>query len=84
MKWKKIMIPKYFIRYLDEVIKPLVLIVSKISGYFKIFEEKTDELISLHIDDDHLFEKYKPIWTLIEDLSLNKFYLEVYPHNCAY
>ena len=31
---------KYLIEYLDEVIKPLVLILPKMSGYIKTFEDK--------------------------------------------
>ena len=27
------------------------------------------EIMSFHIDDDTLMEKYKPIWTKIEDLK---------------
>ena len=41
------------------------------SGYVKIFkvEDKINELISFHIDDEKLSEKYKAIWTKIEDLK---------------
>ena len=30
---------------------------------------KNNKLMSFHIDDDTLIEKYKPIWTKIEDLK---------------
>ena len=40
------------------------------SGYVKI-------LMSLHIDDDKLLEKYKIIWTKTEDLK--KFELDAFP-----
>ena len=63
------------IGYLDEVIRALVLILSKMSRYVKIFKDKggdknkNNKLMSLRIGDDKLFEKYKTIWTKIEDLK---------------
>ena len=39
------------------------------SGYGKTFKEKNNKLIFLHIHDDKLIEKYKTIWTKIEDLK---------------
>ena len=45
---------KYFIGYLDEVIIPLVLILSKDKGGDK---NKNNRLMSLNIDDDKLLEK---------------------------
>ena len=38
-------------------------------GYVKIFkvEDKINKLMYFRIDDDKLFEKYKAIWTQIED-----------------
>ena len=65
----------YLIRYLDKVIRPLVLIMPKMSGYVKAFEvkdgdkDKNNKLISFRIDDEKLLEKYKTIWTKIEDLK---------------
>ena len=55
----------------DKAIRPLVLIMSKISGYFKTFkvEDKINKLMSFRIDDEKLAEKYKAIWTKIEDLK---------------
>ena len=42
----------------------------KMSGYIKIFkvEDKINKLIYFRIDDEKLLEKYKAIWTKIEDL----------------
>ena len=66
---------KYCIGYLDKAISPLVLILSKMSGYVKRFKikvgdkNKNNELMSFHIDDEWLLEKYKSIWTKIEDLK---------------
>ena len=55
----------------DKAIKPLVLIVSKMSGYVQTFkvENKIKKLMSFRIDDKKLFEKYKAISTKIEDLK---------------
>ena len=55
------------IRYLKKYIRPLVLIMPKISGYLKIFkvEDKINKLMSFRIDDEKLLEKYKAIWTSI-------------------
>ena len=41
------------------------------SGYAKTFkvEEENKELMSLHINDEKLLEKYKAIWTKIEDFK---------------
>ena len=53
---------KYLIGYLDEVLKPLVLILPKINGYIKIFiykiedKNKKNKFLSLHIDDDKIFK----------------------------
>ena len=52
---------KYLIGYLDKAIRQLVLIMTKMSGY----EVKEG-------DDDKLLEKYKAIWTKIEDLKKNE------------
>ena len=66
---------KYLIGYLDEVIRPLVLILPKMSGYVKAFKDKggdknkTNKLMSLWIHGDNLFKKFKTIWSKIEDLK---------------
>ena len=63
------------IGYLDEVIRPLVLILLKMSKYVKNFidkggdENKNNKLMSLCIDDDKLLEKYETIWAKIEDFK---------------
>ena len=49
---------KYFIGYLDEVIRPLELILPKMSGHVEIFKDKDgykkkkNILMSFCIDDD--------------------------------
>ena len=64
---------KYLIGYLDKVIKPIVLIIPKMSGYIKIFKvkdenkDKDNKLMSFHIHYKKLLEKYKAICTKIEN-----------------
>ena len=62
------------IRYLDKTIRPIVLIIPKISGYVKTFKVKGDKdkynkLMTFRMDDEKLLEKYKAVWTKIEDLK---------------
>ena len=58
---------KYLIGYLDKAIRPLVLIMPKMSGYVKTFKvkdgdkDKNNKLMSFHIDDEKLLENYKAI-----------------------
>ena len=66
---------KYLIGYLDKTIRPFVLIMPKMSGYVKTFKfkegdkDKNTKLMPFRIDDEKLLEKYKAIWTKIEDLK---------------
>ena len=66
---------KHLIGYLDKVIKPLVLVLSKISGNIKIFtvkhgdKDKSNKFMFFRIDDKKLLEKYKTIRTKIKDLK---------------
>ena len=55
---------KYLIGYLDKVIRPLVLILPKMGGYVTTFKvkDKNNKLMSFHINDEKLLEKYKTIW----------------------
>ena len=54
---------KHLIRSLDKVMKPLVLILPKMSGYVKTFKvkDKNNKLMSFPINDKKLLEKYKAI-----------------------
>ena len=51
------------------------MILPKMSGYVKIFKvkngdkDKNNNLMSFGIDDEKLLEKYKTIWTKIENLK---------------
>ena len=59
---------KYLICYLDKVIRPLVLILPKVSRYVKTFKvtdgdkDKNNKLMSFRINDEKLLEKNKVIW----------------------
>ena len=63
------------IGYLDKVIRPLVLIISRTSRYVKTFKvkngdkDKNNKMMSFRTDDEKLLEKYKTTWTKIEDLQ---------------
>ena len=61
----------YLIRFLDNPIRPLVLILLKMSGYVKTFKfkDKNNKLMSLHVNGEKLLEKYKAIWIKTEDLK---------------
>ena len=55
---------KYLIGYLDKAMRPLVLITPKMR-VFKVKDgdkDKNNKLMSFHIDDKKLFEKYKAIY----------------------
>ena len=43
---------------LDDFIRPLVLIIPKISGYIKTFKDEINILMPFVIDDNKLSEKY--------------------------
>ena len=63
------------IGYLDKVIRPLVLMMPKMSGYVRIskvkdgYRDKNNKLMFFQIDDEKLLEKYKATWFKIEDLK---------------
>ena len=54
----------------DKAIGPLVLIMSKVSAYVKIFKVKEgdNKLMSFSIDNEKLLKKCKTIWTKIKTL----------------
>ena len=65
---------KYLIGYLDKVMRPLVLIMPKMSGYVKTFKvkdgdkDKNNKLKCFGMDNEKLLENYKALCTNIEDL----------------
>ena len=69
------------IGYLDKDIRPLVLIIPKMSGYVKTFvvKEGDNKLMSFRIDDEKLLEKKKAIRTKTDGLkNLRSNVLSVY------
>ena len=67
---------KYLIGYLDDVTRPLVLVLPKMNGDVKTFKgkdgnrNKNNKSTSLRINYYKLLEKYKTIWFKIEDLKI--------------
>ena len=65
----------YLIGYLDKVIRSVVLVMPKKSGYVRTFKvkdgdkNKNNKLTSFRINGETLLEKYKTVWTKIEDLK---------------
>ena len=59
------------IGFLDKYIRLLALIMPKMNEYVKIFKltDKNSKLMPFCIDDEKSLEKYKSIWTRIEDLK---------------
>ena len=63
------------IEYLDKAIRPLVLIMPKISGYTKTFKvkdedkEKNNKSMSFRRDDQKPLEKHIGIWNKIENFK---------------
>ena len=57
------------IGYLDNAIRPLVLVLLKMNEYVTTFKvkdggkDKNNKLMSFRIGDEKLLEKYKTIWT---------------------
>ena len=70
---------KYFISYQEgEIVKPLCIILSQMSGYIKYFEYGGKNMYFL-IKDDDVQEKYKQIWDVIKNKLKIKFHsLPVY------
>ena len=62
-----IIISKLMTGYLDNDIRPLLLIMPKMSGYVKTLkvEDEINNLMSFRIDDEKLLEKYKVIWKIL-------------------
>ena len=67
----------YLIEYLDDAMRPLVLILPKTGGYVETFKDedgdksknKDNNLMSFRIDGERLLEKYKTILTKTEDFQ---------------
>ena len=67
------------IGYLDKAIRQLVLIMPKVIGYVQTFKvkdgdkNKKNKMMYLPVNDEKVSEKYKSIWTKIEDLKNTEF-----------
>ena len=62
---------KYFIGYQDdEIVKPLCIILSQMSGYIKYFE-KGGKNMSFMVKDDNVLDKYNKIWSKIKEKLKN-------------
>ena len=57
------------IEYLNKAIGPLVLKMPKILKVKDGDKDKNNKFMPFHIDDAKLLEKYKAIWTKIENLK---------------
>ena len=65
---------KYFIGYQDdEIVKPLCIILSQMSGYIKYFE-KGGKNMSFMVKDDNVLDKYNKIWGKIKEKLNIKFH----------
>ena len=66
---------KYLIKFLDKFIRPLVLVLPKMSRYVKKFKvkdgdkDKNNKLMSLLKDDEKFLENCKTVLTKTEDLK---------------
>ena len=60
----------YFIGYNDiNIIRPLCLKLSKMTGYINEFNKNKNTIImSLRVNDEQLFKKYNKIWKKVEKL----------------
>ena len=57
---------KYFIGYNNDVIRPLLVRLPQITGYFKKFNENVT--MSFRVNNKQLLEKYNKIWEKVEKL----------------
>ena len=65
---------KYFIGYKDnDIVRPLCIILPQVSGFIKCFDNGEKDM-SLMIEDDSVFGKYKEIWNKILKKVNIKFY----------
>ena len=63
---------KYFCGYLNNVIKPLCIILPQMNGYIKYFDDGRKNM-SFVTDDEKVYEKYNEIWNVVKGLLKLKF-----------
>ena len=64
---------KYIIGYNDNVIRPLRILLPKMIGYIKYFDDDKKTMSFVVVDDAELLIKYTEIWNKIRDLINKKF-----------
>ena len=65
---------KYFLGFQeDEIVKPFCIMLPRISGYIKYFENGGKNM-SFFIKDDEVWEKYEQIWDVIKNKLSIKFH----------
>ena len=68
---------KYFIGYQEgEIVKPLCIILPRMSEYIKYFENGGKNM-SFLINDDEAWEKYDKIWDMIKEKLGIKFHSKI-------
>ena len=65
---------KYIIGYNDDVIRPLHILLPKMTICVKYFDD--DKTISFLADDKELLKEYVKVWKKIRDLISKEFYAE--------
>ena len=63
---------KYFCGYLNNVIKPLCIILPQMDGYIKYFDNGRKNM-SFVTNDKKVYEKYDGIWNVVKGLLKLKF-----------
>ena len=61
---------KYIIGYIDDVIRPLRILLPQIIGYVKRFDDR--KTMSFVADDKELLKEYTKVWEKIRDLTGKK------------
>ena len=76
-------LPKYFIGYNDDDVRPLCILLPQMIGYVKCFD--SNKTMSFQASDNKLLKKYNKIWEIGSNLLSIKFDSEpVYGDNDKY
>ena len=63
---------KYFCGYLNNVIRPLCVILPQMNGYIKYFDDGGKNMLFV-TDDEKVYEKYDEIWNVVKGLLKLKY-----------
>ena len=63
---------EYFCRYLNDVIKPLCVILPQMNGYIKYFDNGGQNMAFV-TDDNEVYGKYDEIWNVVKSFLKLKF-----------